>query len=135
MRPSAVLCSLGAVVVTALSGCGDGSKGCRVTGTVTYRGVPLKVGSIDFRPEVEGQGQPAGTEIKDGKFAIPAAGGLRPGKYRVSVSAVGGPPPNPAGDKPAPPPIKELPAIYNSQTKLRAEVTPDGPNEFTFDLK
>jgi hypothetical protein len=135
MRPAAVLCSLGAALVAALTGCGDASKGYRVTGTVTWQGAPLKVGSIDFKPEIDGQGPQAGTEIKDGKFEFPAASGLRPGKYKVSVSAVGGPPPNPSGDKPAPPPIKEFPAIYNSQTKLRAEVTADGPNEFTFDLK
>jgi hypothetical protein len=106
-----------------------------VTGTVTHKGIPLKVGSIDFRPEVDGQGQAAGTEIVDGKFEFPAADGLLPGKYKVAISAIGGPAPNPSADQPPPPRIRELPDIYNSRTRLRADVRPDGPNDFTFDLK
>jgi hypothetical protein len=134
MRCSTACCLC--VILLATVGCGgDAQKRYRVSGTVTYKGLLLKAGSIDFQPEVSGQGQPAGTEIKDGRFEFSSANGLLPGKYKVAISAVGGPAPNPSGDGPAPPRIKELPDVYNSRTKLRVEVTPGGPNEFPFDLQ
>jgi len=66
-----------------------------------------------------------------------AAAGLRAGKYKVSISY-----PDPkgtpaAGDAPgASLDAKNLmPAKYNDQTELRADVSADKPNVFDYDLK
>jgi hypothetical protein len=73
--------------------------------------------------------------IEAGRFRIPAATGLLPGKYRVSVSATDGTPTaaEAGGGNGM---LKELvPAKYNTQTTLTAEVTDAGPNELSFALE
>lgn len=123
-----------------LAGCGPSApKRYPVSGTVKYKGAPLPNGSIMFLEEGTGA-LVTGTTITDGKYAIPEAGGLLAGKYKVSVSY-----PDPKGAAPAPKEgeapgasreVKEtLPAKYNRDTELRAEIKADGANELPFDLK
>ncbi|MDY3557367.1 carboxypeptidase-like regulatory domain-containing protein [Gemmata sp. JC717] len=135
-RSAAVLALLTCLL---LVGCGSsGPKKYRVTGTVKYKGEPLKTGTITFR-SIDGQHNGAGT-IAGGSYDIPEVSGLPAGKYQVTISspdpkapqaaAAGGMP----GDSSAIP--KDLfPAKYNTSTELSAEIKSDGSNEIPFDLK
>ena len=108
-------------------------------GTVKYKDAAVANGTITFLAEDTGA-VVAGTTIKDGAFEIPVVAGLPAGKYKVSVSlpdAKGAAPAPKDGDAPGVSrEVKELlPAKYNRDTELRAEVKAGGPNEFPFDLK
>lgn len=131
-----------ALVSLAVASCGpSGPKRYAVTGVVKYKGQPIPNGTITFTPEDPALKSAGGAAVKDGRFEVPQAAGLYAGKYRVSVNY-----PDP---KRTPPTPKEgeapgesgrevadlLPAKYNRETELRAEVTADGPNDLTFDLK
>jgi hypothetical protein len=127
--------SLVAAVVLVV-GCGPSEpKRYGVSGTVKYKGKPIKTGTINFRAD---DGASGGGPIVDGKYDIPAAGGLTPGNYRVAISY-----PDPKVKNPVPDDMpgdvvtaKEmLPSEYNEKTKLTAEVKPQSTNEVNFDLK
>ncbi len=69
-------------------GCGSGDPlGVGVSGTVTYKGKPIKEGLISFIPLEGTDGPKGGANIDDGKYAIPRRGALVPGKYRVEIRA------------------------------------------------
>jgi len=73
------------VLGLALSGCGAGSGGAPVEGSVTLDGKPVDGGTITFvseNPKVH----PVLADIKGGKYALDAAHGLKPGKYRVEIN-------------------------------------------------
>jgi len=53
---------------------------------VTIAGDPIKAGSITFFP-LENQGTQGGIAIANGEYKIPRQGGLKPGKYRVEITA------------------------------------------------
>jgi len=123
-----------ALLLPLAAGCGQ--KMVSVSGTVTWeeRGQPkepLKQGRILFEPE-DGQGLPVSAEIKDGKYStkvppgrkkvqIHASRERRDGKVDPAMGAV--------------PREQFIPPWYNEKTKLRAEVTEKGPNDFPFDLR
>lgn len=121
-------------------GCGSGDSLNRqaVSGTVTLDGQPLDQGTIEFVP-TDAQGLLSGSLITSGNFAVPADKGLPPGKYTVRISsaeATGGPAAPSGADLDNSQPAKErIPAKYNSESELTAEVTDGGANTFTFDLK
>jgi hypothetical protein len=73
----------------AAVGCSDGGQ--PVTGTVTRGGVPLSGGTVLLEPVESGPSSTAA--VAAGEFTVPAARGLKPGKYKVHVS----PPPLPSG--------------------------------------
>ena len=140
--------SIGAVGVliacVGLLGCGSKSPLNRlpVSGTVNLDGAPLNQGLIQFEPQ-QGAGKlvNASTAINNGTYALPVAGGLTPGSYKVSISSH--PPPAPLSSDPVkameeaskPPPAERLSAKYNVNTELQVEVKQEGPNKFDFDLK
>lgn len=136
----ALLSLLTSSLLSASIGCGaSGPKRYKVTGTASYKGSPIPNGAITFLPEDPATGAMGGAPIKDGKFEIPQQNGLIAGKYKVAITypdPKGTPPPK-EGD--APGESREvrdlLPAEYNRDTKLRAEVKSDGTNDFPFDLK
>lgn len=125
---------LSAALLGAL-GCGSEVKRNALSGTITYKGNPIKSGTINFSSEGDGKYVATGTII-DGKYAIPAGSGLPPGKYLVAISY---PDPNiPAPPTDEPPgestDARELlPAKYNEQSELTAEIK-KGPNEVNFTL-
>lgn len=106
-----------------LAGCGDASS-TALHGTVTFDGAPVTNGSIVFLP-ASGEGPKAAAAIEEGKYAIPADVGLKPGAYRVEVSWH-----KPTGRKiPSADPgimmdeTKEaIPARFNSDSTLTAEL-------------
>lgn len=124
-------------------GGGDGLPRRAVAGKVTLDGKPLDAALLIMMPETPGESPtPASAQVKDGAFAIPAETGPVAGRYKVSVS-VQKPVSRKGAQQPAggavddfdTTPTKEsLPARYNSQTTLTADVTDTGPNEFNFPL-
>jgi hypothetical protein len=131
---SLALVLLGAIV----AGCSGGDELPRqeVSGTIRLGGEPLPSGFINFEPSA-GQATGGGAVITDGSYSLPRDTGLVPGAYRISISSpsnAGGP----GGDAPgsAGSMMQEgIPARYNSQSELTAEVTDGGDNTFDFDLE
>lgn len=117
-------------------GCGD-SRRQSIQGTVTVDGQPLPAGSIRFIPTKGVDGPSAGAEIVDGKFAVPKETGTFSGTFQVQVTAR-----RPAQTLTRNPESGQMergfeqyiPAKYNRQTELTAEVKPGEDNTFTFEL-
>jgi hypothetical protein len=132
-----------------VSGCSGGDELPReaVSGTVTLDGQPLPGGVIQFTPASPDIPQGGGSPITGGRFSIARAQGLVPGSYRVTINAASSETVVPKGEpvepgKPAEPgrptrtarPKELIPAKYNAQSELKAEVKKGTPNEFTFTL-
>jgi len=121
-----------------LAGCSR-SPTRRVAGEVSYKGEPIKDGSIEFQP-IEGTSGPSvGAPIRDGAYDIPAAKGpLADGTYRVKLVAVRNTGKYPPGRRYAKSvPIHEdiIPAEYNIKSKLRVKIDPNAnPNRMDFRL-
>ncbi len=119
-------------------GCGPDTGGrVAVSGHVTLRGTPLKQGTIEFAAK-NGSSQSGGA-ITEGKYSLSAVQGLPPGQYIVRISSVEGGSAAPVGP-PGPESMNQkgrelIPSEYNAGSKLTAEVTPSGRNEFDFELK
>jgi len=82
MRSRSAACRLavlGALALTA-SGCQDGLKRVRVSGSVTFQGKPVPYGNVVFEPDKsKGNSGPQGyATIKDGRFDTGLAGGTAP---------------------------------------------------------
>ncbi len=133
---------LAAAVGGAAPGCGGAADELpreTVTGTVSFKGEPLKAGMIQFQPADPNVSTAAGAAVKDGAYTVTRDQGPVPGRYQVMITSAEAAP-NAAvqavlpGD--APPPSKEpIPARYNVKTELKAEVTKGGPNAFDFKLE
>ena len=108
-----------------------------VSGTVTFHGKPVVIGSVTFVPIPETGPTTGGAQVKAGKFEVLKAQGLAPGKYNVRFTAfdreVAGP--TVPGSGPTPEPAKDiLPAKHGSDSKQEVEVKAGGPNVFEFKL-
>ena len=129
-------CSI--VVLVLVAGCaGEETDGrLSLSGSVTFQGQPLEQGSIELVAE-DGSQQP-GAPITDGEFTIPAPQGLKPGTFIVRIFSTEEPEddePQAPGPESAEPLGKErIPARFNVESELTAEVTEGGKNRFTFDL-
>jgi hypothetical protein len=121
------------IASTLIAGCGkSGPYPVPVGGVVTLDGQPLAEGVISFINLGE---VPESVAIKEGKFTGKATWGHR----RVEVAAY-----RPYQIPPEIPPSmhalmkdgKEnyLPEKYHTHSKLTAEITRSGPNEFKFEL-
>jgi hypothetical protein len=97
-----------------------------VSGVVMLDQKPLAEGVIAFLTPETGDMQTM--PIKDGRFE----GQARTGNRRVEIRAYL-PRKQPVSPM-APPPRNFLPARYNAETTLSANVTREGPNTFNFDL-
>ena len=117
----------------ALSGCSDTHQ--PVTGKVTLDGSPLPDAIVSFMPESE-EGIPCfGTTDDEGKYAMQEsrdANGAPVGQYvvRITTYREG----KPEADPPIPRVREKVPAKYNRDTELAAEVKP-GENVFDFELE
>ena len=126
-----------AAAMLIIAGCGRGAGRLPIEGAVTVDGQPLEAGYIVFFPEGPGGGPSAGAEVVDGRYRIGAAGGAFAGTFRVEITASRKTDAL-VYDEFSGQQVAEyrqfLPARYNTQTELRAEVTPGGPNRFDFEL-
>ena len=117
----------------ALTGCGDGMT--RIEGTVKLDGQPLADGTITFVP-ADGQTASAGGPIKNGVYSVEAPPGSK--KVEIQASKVVGERPAYAGDPNSPKiPITEsiIPARYNTETTLTADLKPGTNDGVNFDLQ
>ena len=117
--------------LTVLCGCEQGPRYYEVTGTVSLDGKPLEEAGIIFSPMDSSLG-PEPSTIKNGQYSLRAL----EGKKRVEISAskiIPGSKVRGAGGEPVP--EEYLPAKYNMNSELTADVKPSGPNKFDFDLK
>jgi len=123
------------VVVCSLSGCGPRSDRLAISGTVMLDGTPLDSGSIRFTSVGAEKLMTSGAVIRNGAYNVPQAKGLRAGAYQVEMSSPDAKAPpildRPSGMMMAP---ERIPAEYNVNSKQTIEVTPDGENEFNFDI-
>jgi hypothetical protein len=141
MRTRLLVCLvlMPASAASIFSGCGgaqDELPRQTVAGTVKFQGGPLKSGLIQFQPSSAGASMAGGAGIVDGQYSISRAEGLVPGSYQVSITSAAAAA-SPAGALPgdSPPPAREpIPVKYNARTTLKAEVKPDAPNKFDYDL-
>ena len=123
------LATLTVVSVLFAAGCSSDSSEVEVTGKVTLDEQPVGSGNeaqIQFEPTASG-GKPAQAFIDKGEYSLRVA----PGAYKVAVTWN-----RPTGKKVARSGVKgpgsekdelvaEIPAKYNTASKLTAEVSPD----------
>ena len=89
-RLASALCVLG---MTVLAGCGEDDgigKRFKISGTVTYNGVKVPKGTVNFLPVDTGNGRAASGVIKDGSYSMTTQSpgdGVLGGKYKVVISA------------------------------------------------
>jgi hypothetical protein len=126
-------CCLG--IAFFVGGCSEPPPGLPISGTVTFRGQPLDLGTIEFAPAA-GQATFSGGAIKEGQYSIPAENGLKPGEYDVRISATKE---GEYSEEPVAPgearPLKQLiPPEFNSDTKQRVVVKESGNNKFDFTI-
>jgi hypothetical protein len=122
-------CGLLVCGLLVVSGCGGTTTAHAVTGIVTFQGKPLPEGEIVFVAEDGKASDPA--TVKDGKYSVQVTAGKKLVRIRAARIKPGG-----ARDAMGTPvPEDYLPAKYNTQTTLRAEVVPGGPNVFDFPLQ
>ena len=118
--------SLFASICSLVFFCGCDSKPSlyEVAGNVTYKGEPVKAGSINFRAD---DGSAGGAQIVDGKYSLPLEGGLAAGTYRVAITYPDpSVPPPPEEESPGEistvVPREMLPKKYNAETTLSVEI-------------
>lgn len=97
-----------------------------VSGEVTIDGKPLEKGQIYFKTVAAGSID--SIEIVGGKFAGKAELGPRRVEITAMRPASGGTPGMDAGEE------NYIPAKYNVNSKLTADVTAGGPNQFQFEV-
>ncbi len=121
------------LVLIACVGCGGTDGKLKVTGTVTLKGEPLDDGIIEFASdEIR-----TGANITKGKYEVPAETGLKPGTYKVSITAGDGRTPADSPDgMPGPTGANiiskdRIPPEYN--VKSNKEVTVEAGKENVFD--
>ena len=130
----AVLAVVAVVLTTAAGGCGSGGdKLYKVSGKVSYDGVPVPEGRILFR-NTGGDGRAYSGPITDGEYEVMC----EPGKMRVEIIAsrvIPGKFKKGENGEPDPIPVGEMyiPAKYNSSSTLTAEVK-SSATEVPFDL-
>jgi hypothetical protein len=110
-----------------LAGCGKpASNTLTVTGAVTFDGQPIPTGDIVLIP-ADGKTSSDAGHIVDGKFTLQA----KPGKKRVEIHATRSGKIDPDMGQSQ---ESYIPARYNSQSALTANVDPAKENSFKFDL-
>ncbi len=137
--PAVDLLTAIALLAGLLTGCSADPLGRQaLSGTVKVDGQPLANGDISFTPS-EGQPTSGGSPIADGKYAVPRAMGLVPGKYRVEIHAPipgteGQPDENTLPGYPPAPPKELIPPDWNSASTQTIEVKKQGSSVFDFDV-
>lgn len=120
----AIMC----VCMVALAGCSNDITS--VSGVVTMDGVPLEGAQLDFWPQGTKNDRPS-TAVTDaeGRYTLSYMAGKEGaviGQHKVSITT--------ARDAEAPAVREVIPAKYNKNTTLTADVT-SGGSTINFDLK
>jgi len=117
------------VAILVCCGCGPSEPALYdASGAVMFNGQPVPDGEVTFVSE-DGRASAPG-RIKDGSYSLKATAGKKIVRIRAMKIKPGG-----ARDAfGAPAPEDYLPARYNTQSILHADVAPAGPNQFDFAL-
>jgi hypothetical protein len=121
-----------AFLAMSTAGCGPREPATyEVRGTVAWKGQPVPDGYVNFLP---GDGQSVKVDagkIEGGAFVFRSTAGPKTVEIWANREKPG------QTNKVMGLREKEqyIPAKYNSQTTLKADVTPEGPNQFTFKLE
>ena len=125
------------LLMGSITGCGAGNDGrLPVNGVVTLKGEALDDGIIEFAS----LDLKSGASIIKGKYTVPADQGLKPGKYKVTITAGDGRTPADSADgMPGPTGANtvskdRVPAEYNTNSTQEVTVTDAGPNKFDFTI-
>jgi len=131
------------LVVGGCSGGGGMPSGESVSGTVTWQGKSLALGTISFVPAAGEDLSGSKVTITNGRYEFPNPPGLAPGSYKVRIHArsnskknapVSEAPKGVPDFNPVDPLLQEqIPEKYNDETTLTAEVV-KGSNTKDFDL-
>jgi hypothetical protein len=121
------------IAMISLSGCREeGLQRAVVSGTVTFKGMPVADGQIMFTPAANSQVPPAGSAIVDGHYTVKSRGGVPVGSYRVNIEAFHFVPYTLRPGEDAPRNYFEgkvreqyLPAKYNAKSELEFNVAQD----------
>ncbi|HUP81371.1 MAG TPA: hypothetical protein VM260_22660 [Pirellula sp.] len=125
-----------------VSGCsGPADDTIPVWGKITFNGIPLATGDIEFSSKQVG-GLRRGAMITKGDYRTAPMQGLIPGEYVVRIFSIAGGASGPSansmpGDDDALGPAASrdlIPAKYNMRSNVLVKVTAEGPNEFNFDI-
>lgn len=125
------------MILLVLAGCARSTRNepsrYPVTGKVTLDGTPILEGTVYFR--TASLGLIERFPIKAGSFSGDAVAGDRRVEFSVlkNVNSTG--PKMPGVTPPETVQAETLPAAFNTESTFTATVTPDGPNEFIFELK
>jgi hypothetical protein len=123
--------------VLSLSGCGSSQPPfprAGVSGTVTINGQPASSLLIAFVPQGNVKGPRSSALVKDGKYSLDEQTGPLVGPMRVEITtALEEDEPRDGQVKPFTP--ERIPAQYNANSQLKAEVKAHGPNKFDFPLQ
>lgn len=133
---------VGLMAIGCSGGGGDDKPREPVSGTVTLDGQPLPEGVIHFLP-AGGAGEAIASatgKIENGRFSIPREQGPVPGSYKVSIGHTDQPEGRVKIDlkkiaKKAAGAKELIPAKYNSQTTLKAEIPKGGKSDLNFPLE
>jgi hypothetical protein len=125
-------------VVCALSGCEPRSDRLAVSGKITLDDMPLSGASIRFTSIGERK-IATGAMVENGEYHIPQEKGLPPGTYHLEIYAPDNDAPpimmrNTPGGPGIPTAPERIPAEYNVDSDKTIEVTPEGDNEFNFEI-
>lgn len=124
-------------------GCGGGDGKEAVSGAITLKSKTFPDGGLVTFEPLENQGTAAPSVVSGGKYDIPRQNGLKPGRYRVWMTAGDGKTAvNPVSSDQPPGPggganiiSKELvPAAWGRDSKQEVTVKAGGPNVFNFDI-
>jgi hypothetical protein len=103
-------------------------------GEVTFDGQPVTTGTISFEPQDTNTGTFVATTVQDGKYALLAEKGVKPGFYRIRISApdLSRAPPQAAQAEGSVVIPELIPAAWNANSEVTIEVTADGEHRFDF---
>lgn len=144
-RAGALVTTIGIAVCSL--GCGSDNELNRqaVSGNVNVDGTPLAHGVIRFVPEATTDGPGVMAEIVDGKFSLEEDGGPVPGLHRVEIEATEhlsfdidneaeyAAAVQKTGRSPVA--LNPVPANYNRNSTLTANIADTDEQVFPFDLK
>ena len=113
-------------VLALCAGCSDsgGLQKTVVRGAVSYNGELVPNGEIRFYPIEGTAGSVSGGPIKDGQYVASSRGGVPVGTHRVEISGYRASTKALDGDLAVEggPAVPYIPAKFNSQSELRAEI-------------
>lgn len=125
-------------VSLALVGCSDSGR-LPLNGKVSFNGVPVEYGYVQFTPMAGTTGPTAGADVKDGAYEVASVRGLFKGSYRVEIQSwkrSGGVSVDPVtGERTQGGDLNQvLPAKYNKKSELTVEIEP-AKQSYDFHLK